>query len=601
MKRPRVERLPEHVANQIAAGEVVARPSSVVKELVENALDAGARTIVVTIEGGGVGLVRVVDDGCGMNREDARAALERHATSKLRTADDLRTLVTMGFRGEALPSIASVSRFTLRTRISDDDEGTELVTDANGAATVRPCGTSVGTTIEVRDLFFNVPARRKFLRALATESAHVSDALRDTALANPEVQFELWRDGRLHRRWLRVGSLSVRARELFGEDLTLIVDERRGPLHIEAHLSSPSRARSGATGLTLLVNRRPIQDRALARAVAAAYGERIERGQYPLGVVSLTLPTEACDVNVHPQKAEVRFAEPRAVCDALFGAVQRAVETREPASVERASPARSPQRPAWPTAERRSSLDAENSPWTWVGARHNGMSTAPTSWTDSKAATPTERGPVARAPHAREGSHAPVESAPLPAKDAPRYIADLGDVVLAEDRRGLLLVDRRLAMVRVIASRARSELTSGRLTAQALLFPLRIDATENALVALESAQPSLERLGFELRAGGPRSLALHAVPRVFAAASADELARCVVAMLPTLGADVACDALIERCGALAARDEAASPSARQTLLDEWYGALGRPGDARDASETRHFVPESVFRSKGCAS
>lgn len=314
----RVRVLPEDLANQIAAGEVVERPSSIVKELAENALDARARRIRVDIEGGGIGLVRVADDGVGMPREDATLAVLRHATSKIARADDLRAIHSFGFRGEALPSIASVSRFSLRTRRTEDDEGTCVAIDGGGPAQVSPCGCAVGTVVEVRDLFFNVPARRKFLRAGATESAHVTEVTQAIALGEPQVTVILSRDGRVVREWLRASSREERVRSgLQGEELAACRGER-GPLAIEAFLSRPERARSGASGLSIFVNGRYVRDRSLSRAVAMAYGSVLEMGRYPIGAVFIDLPHELVDVNVHPQKAEVRFADGRAVADSVY-------------------------------------------------------------------------------------------------------------------------------------------------------------------------------------------------------------------------------------------------------------------------------------------
>ncbi|MEZ4297574.1 MAG: DNA mismatch repair endonuclease MutL [Polyangiaceae bacterium] len=316
--RRRVRVLPEDLANQIAAGEVVERPSSVVKELVENALDAGARKVRVDVEGGGIGLARIADDGHGMDRDDATLALLRHATSKIQSLDDLAAVRSFGFRGEALPSIASVSRLVLRTRRSSDAEGTEVRVEGGGAPIVSPCGVSVGTIVEVRDLFFNVPARRKFLRATATESAHVTEVVQAMALGAPHVSVVLSREGRVAREWLRAGSREERTRQIHaGEELAVCKGER-GPLAVEAFLSRPERARSGAVGLTLLVNGRVVKDRSLSRGVALAYGSVLEPGRYPIGVVYIDLPPELVDVNVHPQKAEVRFADGRAASDALY-------------------------------------------------------------------------------------------------------------------------------------------------------------------------------------------------------------------------------------------------------------------------------------------
>ncbi|HRI62683.1 MAG TPA: DNA mismatch repair endonuclease MutL [Polyangium sp.] len=314
----KVRVLPDDLANQIAAGEVVERPASVVKELVENALDARARRVRVDIEGGGVVLVRVSDDGDGMPRSDAELAIVRHATSKIESIDDLRTIQSFGFRGEALPSIASVSRFSLRTRTRSDVEGTLVRVDGGGVAEVSPCGVAVGTSVEVRDLFYNVPARRKFLRAVSTESAHVTEVVESAALCRPDVTFVLSRDGRVAREWLRAESREERARDVFDDEPLAPCGGERGPLVVEAFLSRPERARAGATHLLFFVNGRPVKDRTLARMVANAYGSVLDAGRYPVGVVHLDLPPDLVDVNVHPQKAEVRFADGKAIQDALY-------------------------------------------------------------------------------------------------------------------------------------------------------------------------------------------------------------------------------------------------------------------------------------------
>jgi len=319
--------LPEDLANQIAAGEVVERPASVVKELIENALDAGARRVRVDIEQGGVGLVRVADDGAGMEREDARLSVLRHATSKLGSIDDLHAIQSFGFRGEALPSIASVSRFELRTRRADDPEGTLVRVVGGGAAEVSPCGCAAGTAVEVRDLFFNVPARRKFLKTTATESARVTEVLEAAALGEPGVTLMLTRDKKTAGEWLRASSREERVRGMFAGEELAPCKGARGPLSVEAYLSRPERARQGAVALSIFVNGRPVRDRTLARSVALAYGSVLEAGRYPVGVVYLDLSPELVDVNVHPQKAEVRFADGRAVSDALYKIIGASIRT----------------------------------------------------------------------------------------------------------------------------------------------------------------------------------------------------------------------------------------------------------------------------------
>ena len=274
-----IHRLSNDLANQIAAGEVVERPASVVKELVENALDAGATRIRVEIDAGGLGRIRVTDDGAGMDAEDARLSMERHATSKIATLDDLTRIASFGFRGEALPSIGSVSRLVMTTRARGADEGTELVVEGGGEPRVRPAGCAVGTSVEVGELFFNVPARRKFLKATATESAHVGEVVLLAALARPDVSFTLVRDAKVAREYLRVGSRRERALSAIGEDRLEPCLGERGPMQLEAYLSAPERARAGAVALHLFVNGRPVKDRQLARAVAHAYASVLEPGR----------------------------------------------------------------------------------------------------------------------------------------------------------------------------------------------------------------------------------------------------------------------------------------------------------------------------------
>ncbi|HEY5956124.1 MAG TPA: DNA mismatch repair endonuclease MutL, partial [Polyangiaceae bacterium] len=321
----RVIVLPPALASQIAAGEVVERPASAAKELIENALDAEATRCDVVCNGGGVSELSVRDDGYGMTEEDARRAVERHATSKLSQISDLGHLSTYGFRGEALPSIASVSRFALRTRARDAEHGVSIEIEGGKTPSLRSEGLPIGTTIVVRDLFFNVPARRKFLRSTGTESAHVTSVLEGAALSRPNVTFTLERDGRKVRELLRVATRRDRVQQLFEDEVFAEVKGERGPVRLEAHLSRPERARPGTAGLWLLVNGRVIRDRMLAATVAQAYGASLSGGNYPRGVVYVELPHELVDVNVHPQKAEVRFVDGRALSDAVYSIVSRAI------------------------------------------------------------------------------------------------------------------------------------------------------------------------------------------------------------------------------------------------------------------------------------
>ena len=344
----RIRLLPEHVANQIAAGEVIERPASVVKELVENALDAGATRVTLEIQAGGRSLIRVTDDGTGMSRDDALLCLERHATSKIRKAEDLAAIATMGFRGEALPSIASVSRFTLTTRERDggSPEGTQIIVNGGTIAEVKAAGSAPGTSVEVRQLFFNLPARRKFMRTEETEAAHVQHYLTLAALAFPEVAFTFQKDGRLV--WQlpaqksgaaissRLEALRERLRSLLGEEKLLSVNfsaaldesvqpeetdifetagpspstlnpSTRQPVRVWGFIGSPGVSRATREGQHLFVNRRPVENRGLNYALLEGYHTALMKGRYPVCCLFLEIDPAAVDVNIHPAKREVKF------------------------------------------------------------------------------------------------------------------------------------------------------------------------------------------------------------------------------------------------------------------------------------------------------
>ena len=331
MRPPRIHVLPPELADQIAAGEVVERPASVVKELVENALDAGARRIEVAIEGGGLQRISVRDDGCGMTPEEAHLAVRRHATSKLRAIEDLFRIGTMGFRGEALPSIAAVSRLTLTTRaVETPDEvgGYRLTVEGGIAGAAQPVGAPVGTEIVVERLLGNVPARLKFMKSQGTESGHVSDTILRLALAHPHVHFKLRSDGRAVLDLPPHSSGLERARVALSRgrapiELHLAVTEESG-VHVEAYLGSPAEAIGTSRNTYPIVNRRFVRDRGLLQAIAMGYGELLEKGRYPTAVVHVTVAGPDVDVNVHPQKLEVRFARAQEVYAAVRHAIARA-------------------------------------------------------------------------------------------------------------------------------------------------------------------------------------------------------------------------------------------------------------------------------------
>ena len=515
---PLIAVLPPELASQIAAGEVVERPASVVKELVENALDAGATRCDVTIDGGGIARIAVVDDGSGMDGDDATLALERHATSKVRALSDIERLTSYGFRGEALPSIASVSRLTLRTRARDADGGFEVSVEGGSAPVVRPTGLAPGTEVLVTDLFFNVPARRKFLRSTGTESGHVSEVVEAAALARPDVTFTLTRDGRKVREMLRARTREERVAQVEGNGELTPCRGERGPLRVEAFLSRPEAARAGAGGLTLVINGRTIRDRALQIAVAQAYGSVLERGRYPRGVVYLDLPPELVDVNVHPQKAEVRFSDPRAASDALYGILSRALSSAFSFPlVPRGTYAR-PRSEAISTTPRPESEAA--------GAELSGDALLTRAASGFVSGPEPDESPEARALVAVRDSAGSQGQRPDVHWSSLRFVAQLRQTfLLCEGDDGLYLLDQHAAAERVNFTRLRRDYQSRAVPAQALLFPTMVEVTAAEAEIVERSGKEIAEVGLDVRVRGPETVSIHAVPKLLQRGSPERLLR----------------------------------------------------------------------------
>ena len=543
----RIRVLPPELASQIAAGEVAERPASVVKELIENALDADSTRCDVELEGGGITRLSVSDDGHGMSPEEALLALERHATSKLTAAADLMRLSTYGFRGEALPSIASVSRFALKTRGRGLDAGVEVVVEAGAAPFTRTVGMSPGTRIDVNDLFYNVPARRKFLRSSATEAGHITEVVENAALSRPDVTFTLTRDGRRVREFLRVPTRAERVAQVLSEDELAPCVGDRGPLAVEAFLSRPEQARTGAAGLHLFVNGRPVRDRALQVTIAHAYGSVLERGRYPRGAVFLTLPLELVDVNVHPQKAEVRFADPRAAGDALFGILSRALssafslpERRPRTSLPGLHP---PGFPGYPQRVAAANSTAAPPLQANTTALAHATVTAPAAArtageeSDPEPATLRTELPLETqalyvsglnaAPLAfRDSSPAPIQPSPGTTWASLRFIVQLRQTyLLCEGADGIYLLDQHAAAERVTFTRLRRQYKSRNVPAQSLLFPTLVDVTADEAELVEARNQELLEVGLDVRVRSADSLSIHAIPKLLVSASPERLLR----------------------------------------------------------------------------
>jgi DNA mismatch repair protein MutL len=551
MRRP-IRVLPPALADQIAAGEVVERPASIVKELVENALDAGARRIDIEIEGGGRRLVRVVDDGWGMPPDDARLALKRHATSKLAAAEELWGLSTFGFRGEALPSIAAVSRLTLLSRpLEDNPDGTgfKLVVEAGVETDAREAGVPTGTQIEVRDLFFNTPARAKFLKSESTEEANIFEAVLRLGIAHPDVHLRLRVKGALRLDLPPHRDLAERVRAALARRGAGALHEaagEEGGHRVRAFLADPDAASTTARNTFLFVGGRSVRDRSLLHAVAQAYGPLLEKGRYPLAALFLDVPGADLDVNVHPQKLEVRFARPQEVYGAvrhiLTAALSRApwLETAA-AGAGRAQPMRTFTLP--PTrGERAGGAGA----WTAVAAAQAALplrardagpelvGAARALVVDGTDGPNASRAAAYAGPsRAVDGAASADGFAPTPFFAGLAYIGQLHRTYLVCENEGeLILVDQhaaheRVAYGRLVAAHGRREVRR-----QRLLFPLPIEVDEASAAVVEGAgQATLDALGFEVERAGLRAVRVRAVPEMLKDADPKPLLRDVLGQL----------------------------------------------------------------------
>ncbi len=471
---PTVRLLDDTLVDQIAAGEVIERPANLVKELLENAIDAGASDITVSVEDGGRGQVRVSDDGVGMSAENATLSIERHATSKIRSFDDLVHVGTLGFRGEALPSIGAVSKMTITSRPRADLEGTRVVVEGGVLRSVEPAGCPPGTSVEVANLFFNVPARKKFLRARQTETSRIFEVCQRAALSHPELRLRVTSDGRTARQYLPAKTLAERAYQVFGEIALHEIRAERGGVVLDAVLAPPELARPGARHLFLLVNGRPITDRALARAIAFAYGGRLAPGHYPRGVVSLRIPPEDVDVNAHPQKTEVRFRRSAQLLDLVTRMI-------------------APHLPSAPEGD------------AYWNARIGGI--GPAQRAEGTRAEATQDATVAQTVSAYEAR----------SPNGLRYVAQVRQsLLLCESDDALLVLHRERADATRRLDALRHAMRDGSLGRQTLLFPDRIQISHPHATSLVEHGALLEALGFEWSQLGEGTYVVRAVPALVA-------------------------------------------------------------------------------------
>ncbi len=557
-RRP-IRDLPDELISQIAAGEVVERPASVVRELVDNALDSGATQITVRLLAGGVRLIAVEDDGCGIPQDELPIALRRHATSKITSLHDLETVATMGFRGEALAAIASVSDMALLSR--PGAQASAFLLDARSGE-LRPVARSGGTTVEVKELFFSTPARRKFLKTDATELAHCVEAVRRHALARPDVGFAIWHDGKLVEQWRATwqpdqgeiqDALARRLADVLGEDFvaqSVPVRHSEGRITVTGRAGLPDAARSRADQQYCYVNGRFVRDKVVTHAARSAYEDVLHGQRQPVYALYIEIDPARVDVNVHPTKIEVRFRDSREVHQAVRHAVENALAVprattlaaaAEEAPASSATPFFERKVPATPIWQAQAAMKFDERPGhrvsdlgaLWGTPGPAGMHPAPqeeslpVAETASAMAAPTGLAAVEPTPPARGTADA---AQPWPLG---RALAQLhGVYILAENAQGLVLVDMHAAHERIVYERLKSQADTGaRIASQPLLIPATFAATPEEVATAEAHADTLPLLGLEISPFSPRTLAVRAVPTQLAQGDAVELARSVLAEL----------------------------------------------------------------------
>lgn len=531
---PRIHRLSEFVANQIAAGEVVERPASIVKELIENSLDAGARSIRTTIEHGGVKRIVVQDDGCGIAPDDLRLAVSRFATSKIRGPDDLDGVETLGFRGEALASAASVSRLSITSAIAAGS-GSNLTLAGGTEETFRPAPHPVGTTVEVADLFYNTPARRKFLKTERTETGHVSDVVRRLALAHADVAFELRHGQRVLERLPAGRDLDAIMGDEFLSQSTAI-DTGNGDLRLSGWIGLPGYTRARANAQFFFVNGRAVQDRLAGHAVRQAYRDVMFHGRHPVFVLFLELDPGSVDVNVHPTKREVRFRDSRRVHDFVFASLHRLLSDARPGTD--------------PGAATNDRLPP--------GSPHGHAAYPQTSMSLASLVAEVPATAVRDIPAAEDGDIPPLGYA----------LAQLhGVYILSQNEDGLVVVDMHAAHERITYEKLKTDYGGGKLTAQRLLVPIPLDVTPREADLVETHGKELASLGLGIDRTGPRS--------------------CVVREAPSLLADCDIAALVRDL--LDEMAEFGTSDAIQARADELLSSMACHGSAR--ANRRLSVPE----------
>jgi DNA mismatch repair protein MutL len=565
---PTIRVLPELLVNQIAAGEVVDRPASALKELVENSFDAGAQSIAVQLESGGTALIRVTDDGCGMECDELHLALARHATSKIASLADLERVASLGFRGEALASVASVARLTLTSRRAQDKHGWSITAEGPQLSAPMPAGSAAGTSVEVRDLYFNTPARRKFLKSEATEYAHCEEAFKRAALSRCAAAFSLQHNGRV--RWhMKPQGLRERVQSVLGEDFSATavwLEEEAGPIKLYGCVGSPADASASRNAQYVYVNGRYVRDRLLTHAIRQAYEDVLHHERFPSYVLFMELDPAGVDVNVHPTKIEVRFRDSRAVHQFVFHAISKALA---------------------PGAGAIESNGARNTEAATLGHRYHGQQPMALHAAQNTGFYETLFGvrgsnPAADLQALSDTPLPSISAAPASANPLGSALAQLAGIyVLAQNDHGLVIVDMHAAHERIMYERLKGALDANEIPMQPLLVPVVMAMEPIAIATAEEHRETLLELGFDIAPASPGTLIVRAVPAMLHDADARALAADVLRELSEFGATrVVTERRNELLGTMACH---AAVRANRRLTVPEMDALLREMEATDRS------------------
>jgi DNA mismatch repair protein MutL len=565
---PRIKILPEALSNKIAAGEVVERPASVVKELIENAIDAQSTQVVVEIKKGGRALIRVSDNGVGMERDDALLAIERHATSKIYDEGDLFSIATLGFRGEALPSIASVSDMEIVTRVESADAGTRITLRGGAIKEVAEIGAPKGSMISVNRLFFNTPARRKYLKTDQTEMGHISDTVTRAAIAWPRIHFKFFHNGRAMGNWGPTANPLHRIAQVLKGDLEdhlHEVDARDGDVHAHGFAASPDITRTTSRGLYVYVNHRFVRDKVLHHAIMDGYAGRLMKGRFPVAVLFVTLPYNQVDVNVHPTKSSVRFQAPRQVHDAIAKGVARTLQVSD--------------RPAW---GQRPQLQPVRRPHRYTIFPSHGELREP----------PANVQPMPYSP--------PVQATPRLWEDKPfsslRIIGKLHNTyIVCESEDGLVLVDQHAAHERIVFEALKSGYSDSATPTQGLLIPERLELSHREAGILDTLLKDLGDIGVEIEPFGGRTYLVRSVPDILAGKPVGPLVMEIIEKVAEIGLASGLHRAVDECLIIMACHGAIR--ARERLSDEQMKALLKQLDGlENATHCPHGRPIFIRQS-----